>query len=400
MKIGFIPQKLKRVGEDIRILHSAEKEPVIIAPSDELFQLIDRVSKLELFQVKMTAMALSDEDVCKISGYIPYNYYNVNMRNLFLVFTYRSNDRNCETLYSEWQNSYNNSECNGFMKELLEMDEKFIMMIRNYSMSEPFFGEILDSESIAYRFGIELKNRVFDHAASLKEKLGCFGISDSSRLFHECEMLFYTYCTKDDYLVVDKGKLLTIIKSYNESILKLFLKNFLNCLEVKELYSFSQLAQHLRSVVGDIGTDSYFAFFADVDEEVRDKYNTWINIFKVEEIFGYDERSQFWKQYKYIDVKKYRRSNSVVLEVNNYYISEFLGEANGPIYFFDKEIFDEKVKRYFTSYDNSELRSWLFNNQGYTEGRFVHKKPKGDEYYWCREIHRILITKKMTERIF
>ena len=107
----------------------------------------------------------------------------------------------------------------------------------------------------------------------------------------------------------------------------------------------------------------------------------------------------FWKQYKFLHIDKYKNSNSVVMEMKNYYATEFLGKAMGPIYFYDKKVFDERVRQWFVHYNNADLRSWLYNHQELCADREVHKKPNGDEYYWRRVVHNILIGNNMTERI-
>ena len=82
------------------------------------------------------------------------------------------------------------------------------------------------------------------------------------------------------------------------------------------------------------------------------------------------------------------------MEMNNFYATEFLGEAAGPIYFYSKDVFTNNIKRYFEREDNKELRSTLYN----TRDKYAAYR-KAHQGYWQREIHGILIHNNMTERI-
>lgn len=393
MNFNYVPKRLIQSKEDIVILHANKRTPVTVQPNNDLMTLITRLVSLELYQIKKNALALTEEETMKVAGYLPYNYYNVEMKNLFLVFQYRSNKRLCEILYNEWQDSYTNSDCNKYMKELLNDNEKFILTIRDKHLNESDFKDYLSSDDIAIRFGKETAKYHFKVGTSLKDKLNYFGIRSDSRLYHDCEFMFYTYCSKADYIAAGKNELLAIIKKYGPVPLKEFLKNFLSKLELKEMQKFTDLAKYLTTQTGENHSEKFNSFFKGFDDLLIEKYVDWINVYKVYQYFGDDERSMFWKQYKFRDVKRYAYSNAVVMEFKRYYAVEFLGYNMGPIYIYEKDIFENTVRRWFSIFNNTDLRSQLYHS---AHLYFYRKAHQG---YWQYDVNDVLLRNRITERI-
>jgi hypothetical protein len=248
-------------------------------------------------------------------------------------------------------------------------------------------------DDIAILYGKEINKRNFAMGISFKEKLNFLGVRYDSRLYHDCEFLFYTYCGKEDYLAVEDLKLLSVINKYNEKMLKSFLENFLSLLSLKELERFAQLANYMNKMIGD----NIDIFFENMPLAIKEKYIDWINIYKVIQYFGYDERSQFWKNYRFKHVSKYRYSNSVVMEFENYVAIEFLGQAMGPIYIYEKEYYNSNVKYWFANktYDNSEMRTKLYRGTDYVH----HGYRKIHNGYWQGDVNRYLVRNRITEHI-
>lgn len=400
MDFTYIPRRLIQAREDISIQHPLEREVTLSAPDDELYKLIMRLVSLKKYQVKKNALALSKKEIIRVTNYLPYNHYQINMTNLFEIFKYRSTQELCEILYGAWQDSYNNKDCNEFLIQLLKYDEKFIMLMRNNNLQEEIFEKMMNS-NIPLFFGGMLKKSL-GMKSTLANRVKIWGIREDSRLFKEIQFLFYTFCARDDYLAVYESTLLAVVKQYGDSdikILKRFLINFLQELKLSELENYSGIAKYLETKTGKSRTEKFNQFFSGVDEKLVEKYINWLNIQIINEVFEYDERSRFWKQYKFLHIDKYSSNNSVVMEMKDYYATEFLGRAMGPIYFYDKKTFDDYVRIWFKYKNNADLRSLLYNNPQLYKRREVHKKPNGDEYYWCRVVHTILIRNRMTERI-
>lgn len=397
MNFSYTPKRLQCAKEDIVLIHQKTSEAPKMTKNEELRKMILSLVALEQFQVKPQAYALTSREIDLVAGYIPHNYFNVDMKNLFRIFTYRSTDRLCQILFNQWQDSYHNRACNKFMREILVYDEHLIVLAQNNHMPETMFDSVLQDHDIATRFGKEIKKRNFTGKKSLAERLAYFGIRGDSQLYLDCEFLFYTYCDKEDYLNVQKLSLLNLVKQYSkrsQETLKDFLQNFLSKLELKELLSFKELAMFLQTITGDNGENKskFENFFNAFDSLLVRKYINWINLYKVEEYFGYDERSSFWKQYKFESVRKYSYSNAVVMEFERYYAVEFLGRAMGPIYMYSKDYFEKNIIMRFKWNDNQQMRQELLHNSTWV----YRKEHRG---YWQGDVHSILIHNRITERL-
>ena len=393
MDFSYTPKRLIEAASDIALQHKRQRELNYSEPNDRLRILVERIVALELYQVKQNALALTADEVLLIAGYLPHNYYNVDMKNLFLVFSYRSSQQACETLYEQWQSAYDNDQCNQYMREQLQINEKFIMLMRGHNISEQIFDEILLADIIPSRFGMECVNRQFPIGYSLLNKMNYFGVQGNTRLYHDCKFLFYTFCNKQDYLAASKSELLGVIQKYGDTALKAFLYRFLGLLSLAELEQYYEMARYFSVSLGEISTPKGNAFFLDATDEIKEKYRDWLNRFKISQYFGNDSRSRFWKQYQFKTVEKFNSSNAVLMEFEKYYAVEFLGESMGPIYFYEKGVFEKNVRRWMRMFNNNELRQQLFHSPNLY---FYRKEHRGD---WQWSVNSVLISNRITEKV-
>lgn len=390
----YVPKRLISVKEQVSIQHPLEREVPKIVKNDELRRLINEIVNLELFQVKTFALTLSEEDVWKITGYLPHNYYGVNLDNLFLVFKYRSSKKACKILYREWQSVYDNKVCNDFIAKQLVDNEDLILLTREINFGEKLFSEILHSDTIPIRIGKECLRYNKSNKADLEEKARHFHIENDTVLFHDIEQLFYTYCGRDDYMNASLSRLENTISKYKDDVLKAFLNNFLSLLSLNDLDKFLVIGKYLDNRLGDVESAKCRNFFNNSPLRVWEKYHNWIIRIKINDVFGNDERSLFWRQYKFVSrPKKYHQSNSVSMEFENYYVVEFLGQAMGPMYFYKKDVFNDKIYRYMSRENNQELRQTLFHSPQLYEYRKPHLG------YWQGVINRLLIRNRITEKL-
>ncbi len=410
MDFSFTPNRLIKAGQEITAVHLLENEPLKIMNTDELYLLIKKISEMEPFKVERQAIAMTNKEVILVAGYLPGNMYKVKLENLVTVLKKRPSERMYETLFSEWQDAYDNNECNEYMHGyLLQVDEKFMIFSRNKGIKETLFEKILKSDDIPYAFGSELKKRKFKANISLKEKLAEYGIRDNSRLYNDILFIFFTFCDREDYLQVNKAALFDVIKRYNVDTLKKFLRNFLDLLSLRDLEEFKQMQAYLLTKTGDIKTPEFIVFFTGFPQPLITKFINWVNRKKIEDLFGYDERSEFWKQYEFLSVERCAYSDSVILELKDYYVVEFLGQGMGPLYFFDKSVFDKHVRRWFRIYNNSEIRNQLFHHDVYwskaepfkhNSPRIVHSKSQsGGEDPWERQVRILLSRYNMAKKM-
>lgn len=398
MAFSYTPRRLKMAREDIALVHPQKGEPPKLILGDDLRKLILALVSLEQYQIKGRAYALTDRETYMVAGYIPHNYYNVEMKNLFQIFSIRTSDKLCEILFNQWQESYQNGACNAFIRDALANDEHLSFVIQKKHMIKSVFDSILQDSDIAVRFGKELGNLPLAKSTSFADKMAYLGIRDDSRLFKDCKFLFYTYCERQDYLAIQKTELVDLAKQYykrSKDTLASFLKNFLLKLELKDLIDFKNLADYLRTITGDdYSTVKFERFFRGFKHKLIRKYINWINFYKVEEYFGNDERSRFWKQYRFESVRRYNYSNAVVMEFEKYFAVEFLGAAMGPIYIYSKEYFEQYIMSKFSYYDNQQMRQMLYQGG---DGQWFYRKPHLG--YWQSDVHSTLVRNRITERL-
>lgn len=403
MEVFFEPMMLKQVQKEIAVLHkSTKKELSVISVDDQLRELIESLVGLEESALAIRTEALDYLDICRIAGYLPFNYFNVNMRNLFRIFVTRSNIGACRILYKYWQNSYENEDCNEFIQLLLRNDTEFQRCIKENHLDLEWMEDIIQHQNIVGGFGAKIRYYPFDERKNLEEKFEYFGIKDDSKLYRDCIDAFYVYCEKNDYMEADREILLETVKKYqkrNLPLLKSFLSNFLNKLELEELADFQDVSRYLNTIFGDDPwkKGSYKSFFKDISGSLIEKYMDWINICRIEQYFGNDDRSEFWKQYRFLKVQRFDKSNAVVMIFKEYVAVEFLGKAAGPIYFYPKDYYETTLKFVFPVFENSQMPRYLYNQTKYDpkKDRFEHMGEN-----WKNKVANYIITHHITRKVF
>lgn len=401
MEFSFRPKKLQRVRKEVDVLHKRKDVMtnfLYLSADNELECLVRYLVKLSETDLAIEVYVLSDMEVYRIAGYLPYNYFNVDMTNLFGVFKARSDRNLCKILYNQWQNSYNNKSCNDFLHILLKKDDNFQKYIRENHLTPEQMDIILRNQDIKWGLGNEIVKYPFSGKKTLKEKFEFFGIHEDSKIYIDCLEIFYTFCRKEDYLEADPVELLNIVKKYeirNKPLLKTFLINFLSKLKLTKLAKFRDLARYFETLTGDADTPKtgYENFFDDMPENLVEKYMDWINRCKIEQYFGNDDRSKFWKQYRFVNVQRFAKSDAIIMEFKQYTAVEFLGQAMGPIYFYRKEYFDKLLKGQFMLLENSQMRQYLFHQSKYED----RKEHRG---YWQDNVDEYIIEHHVTRKVF
>ena len=373
----FIPKRLKLVQEEIALQHpEVDNKKYIIEENEKLHALIMYLAKLEIRKIQKEAFVLSREQISMIAGYIPHNYYadelhqyGKAMNKLFTIIELRSSEEVFEIIFKEWQEKYDNKECNVFLKNQLLKNKDFIRLILNCHFTVQMFSEILCASNILTCLARKCtKNN--PNRGRISHKLEYYGIDKNSKLARDCEWLFYTYCDHDDYLATSDLELDQVISQYNFELIKQFITNFLSFMSIRELDKYQRVWKTLMRKIQQ--NNAHLDSIQGVSDDLIQKFNDWSNRCKIAEAFGNDERSQFWKQYQYQSVRRFYASNSVVMELEDGYIVEFLGTANGPAYVYNRENFETKVEHRMSSYDNHDLRQVLYRNPEWYQLRQKH----------------------------
>ena len=390
----FVPEKLIDQRISIQKKNAALKN-VSFEAGDEMQQLISRLYRYDDSMVKAAALSLSEKQAGMLAGYLPYNYYGQDETRLFDILRYRLNDNTCRVLYEQWQECFGNSQCNEFMRSLaVSSEESFLDLLRRFGIPKESFIKILDSENIALGFDEELIGTRFEDGEDFDNRLKEHGVVHQSLLDVECKRALLTFCGKSDYLRCSQENLLDIIKTYDMFMLRKFLLNFMKKLSLSELQAYPELAAYLRNVIGHRKSDTFRVFFEGADPDSVQHFIDWINIFKLNIYFDNDERSRFWKQYRFQNVIRYPVSNTLILEFADYVAAEFLGNEKGTIYICEKDVFRKNFYSQLNSLDNNDIRIY-----------FRLHKDQCVEYRnhtarWQAHVGNVISKKHITEKVY
>ena len=405
MEFKFVPEKLIKSKEIIIQKHSKVAEPKDIELDDDFMKFVKRLIGLNEKELFLESLVITNRELTKVAQYIPHNFFRIKLDNLFKIILFRSNSQLCWVLFREWQNSFDNEECNKFMVYLISKKQEFDEIIEACHLTKDKFIKILKSNEIPAFYG---RQAIFLEGNGIElfhNKLLYLGVRDNSRLEKQCAYLFFTFCSEKDYLVTDEKILLEVLKKYDEDLKKKFLLNFLTELRFVELKKFQGVAEIFLNITGENHSKRFYQYFKGCSATLIRKYVDWTNAYKIHKIFGFDERSEFWECYHQENITKHSYSNSVVMDFGKYVAIEFLGQAMGPCYIYKKKYFDEKIKESFALklYDNFSLRQYLYRRRDYDNAaknfkntnaiRLVHNPNPG----WQNIFNDVLINNKITE---
>lgn len=407
MAFKFVPTRLSKARERVVINHPLTATVIKINPSDDLRHLIMKIVLAEESELEMIVYSLTDYEVKLVASYIPFNYYEVKMENLFEVLKYRGTKEVYRLLYIQWQESYSKTDCNELMEIYLTDCDEFLDVLKTYHLDRGEYFSWLKSDIIPRIIGKSVMNMPSAKGVSLSDKLDYFGIQNGSKLWVDIKYLYYTFCTREDYLALADAEMVGIVMRYKYmSIFQAFLENFLKKLSPRDLDEYERVANFFDSKIGDNFGAKFNEFFKGFKAELIDKYVDWINAYKLSLYFGNDERSVFWKEYRHRTVKKFSYSGSIVMEFNDYYAVEFLGKAMGPAYIYEKMYYEQKVRSVVEGRYNSntDLKQYLFHNtsyedeskwiktRGYDGTRLKHNPNPG----WQRKFRAVIRNEEIT----
>lgn len=340
-----------------------EKEINFADPEYETEVLVKRLAKTSDDMLKATALSLSDREVDILAGYLPYNHYRLNLIKLCHILKYRMTDRACRTLFSQWQESFNNRDCNAFLKALAKSSRAFKRLLERNRIPEVVFIRILEGQNIPLGFDEQLIGKRFLNGTDFANRLRYYGIIENSYLDIECKRSLMAFCGRSDYLECSEENILYIIRGYDIYMLRNFVMNFLSKMDLWELQTYPEIAEYLRSVIEGRRADGLREFFENTEPAIAEKYLNWINIHKINMYFGNDERSCFWRQYKFVNVIKFHASNVVIMEFEKYVVIEFLDIENSMLCICDKHSFRQYFYLRLNSMSETELYRYVLANR-------------------------------------
>lgn len=393
MSFEFIPNRLINVKNEISEIHNKVNNGKFVYTEKER-KVITKVIGWEKEQIKVKSLTLTMEELIIIASYLPYNFDSVNMDNLFEVMNLSFNQQTANALFIQWNYSYKSDECNRYMASLLVGDSELRIPFKSHGYDVNRIVSVLKASDTLIEYGKMLLK--FSNGNDLQNKLDFHDVGANTMLRGDCIRYYYTFCGAEEYLN-SKNKIMGIVSSYDENNKRMFLLNFVDVLSLEELLKFNEVADFCTySVTGNIDSNKYNRFFENIPETIERKYRNWINSCRIIKFFGTDERSEFWKKYRFVSVQKNAKHGMISMECEEYYITEFLGKGMGAMYIYDKKTFKESVTRWMSIYNTSELKSHMYHNESMALKRFVHLPQPG----WQYDFKNFILSRKITDTLY
>jgi len=393
VQIQFTPERLIESCQRVTAMHRPEEAYDFTSPGEDLEQLVRKLLETSPEMLEAAGLSLSDRQARMLAGYLPYNFYDVPEDKLFRMMEPRLDEASCEILFREWQEEFGNYACNHFLRELAESNSCFQALLKKHHIKPALFIQILISRNIPLAYDQLLVGAVFADGREFERKLQYYGVYPQSFLDIECKRALLTFCEREEYFSCSEENLLDIVKTYDSYMLRKFLLNFMAKLSLWDLELYPALASHMRQVTGHRNSRNFQKFFEGAGEDQVQRFIDWINIFKLNTYFGGDERSEFWKQFRYLNVVRYPVSNVVIMEFDECAAIEFLGEKKGTVYICEKDVFMRSFYNCLDAMDNEELR-------GYFK---AHKdlciESRSHVGRWQSHIGSLLLKKEIAEKL-
>ena len=402
----FKVRELTLTKMDIQKKHPKADENTSTLNNEQIRELILKIVSMPETQLRKYVFLLNNDELKVIAGYIPYNYFQsdsltIPLDNLFYVIEKRLDNKPylLILLYSEWQKCYDNKECNGCMLKFLKrIEEKYHDQYTWFR----YLYKALEAENLLLYLAGEIQKQVFAENSNFKWAYTGLGFEVNNKLYYDLESLYYCLCRKEEYLRCEN--LLSIVTQYYiyDTVLKSFFANFFEKFSVTELvqtyYSrFQKVLLFIKGRTGEPDSKKWKDFFnySDISDESIEKFIDWINFKDISDAFGNDERSIFWRKYKFRKIEKMTESQALVMYFRYHFVVEFLGKAKGPLYIYeDTKQIRREVLANSRNLNNNKFRKKLLHSH-YFE-RIIHS---GDwEYKTDSFLKEKNIAHKLEER--
>lgn len=247
----YEPEKLNKVARDLSKKKDARKN-VVVRKNEQLHKLVSEFSSLEEWQLSYHISALSQEELYMLAGYIPHNYWDVNLANFRALFTDRANQQMCDILYREWQDNFDNKEINQFILTINNCDILFSARLNPDNRENTFF-KVLQSENILYEIGALINEKNFSRDIQIEDRIERVGVNKNSELADKLNYMFFSYCGKNDILWCSNYDLYHLFARYKSDyeILVSSVEHMISLLTNSELKRYAFFLKFVSSKIKD-----------------------------------------------------------------------------------------------------------------------------------------------------
>lgn len=341
-------------------------------PSGHLDMLLEEISKLNLSALADYAAMLKEFDIKYLAWHLPKEENLILNTKILKILTSRMSKDVFEVYFSSWQKYY------GVLSNHLGTKNLFILADQGAFLPEDIYTSELrnqmllnPADELLAKYTSEKTDQLNDNYTDVLSAI--YRISPSSILGINVLKKIYLVCSGKHLLRVQDPELCSIANAYvTEDKIKFFV-NFVAKVHPKHYRNYLKLA------------DTAKLFFAksrkridDFDTAVRIRFQMWFSLLELDRIFGEDERGLFWKaraiENNAIRVEKKSKFNMVIMYFEKFVATEFLIQADGPIYIVDNAEFDAAMGSIIRSATSkAALKSDLYSRYQYSSSRIAHR---------------------------
>lgn len=383
MKNSFSPQKLNKTLAEVARQHPLKSIPPKYEGDPAFIQMLKYWAYLQGDVVEQEALLIPPRRLRQLVEYVSNNIYKLPMRNFATIIKLRATAEIFSRLFALWLDAYGNEDYNRLLKVVSRV---FVgqaeNVFQNSQLTIPVFTEWVGSDNTPALVGQTcLRHKA--SAGNFENALRAYSVSPDSLLGKACLDNFYTFCAREDYVLLKDDDLDRILRRYNEKQIHAFMHNFLAVMVVQDFQRFYRAGKYLmQQYTNAPGTKPFQRFFANYPPELIQKYQRWLNYITIRESFHHntsDERLIFWSKFvPYMQSAHMESaSNSLLMKFEDYGIVEFTESTMGALYVYEIIDFEKRIQPKSRIYANNEFRSYLYNHdyvqrithQGYWQSR-------------------------------
>lgn len=377
MKDSYIPRKLEEIIPAVVQRHPSTAAVTGYHPDQSFLDQVREWVQVPETQINDTAYTIPPRMVVQLADYLGTNSLGVPTEKLIRMVCIRTNERITKRILSRWPDYYLHSDYMDLMEAILtERSEVAEKVLEQSKVTSEVLLDWIKSENIPHAVGKYAIKNDESNSQSFRKTLQEINVSPESKLGKQCIEEYYTFCGEKSYLQIKDEELLRVLKRYSYKQIKSFLDNYLTVMETENLRRYFACGRYLRnSYTGVPDSTRFKAFFSGFSEQHINQYSKWLSYVLIAESFSNnsnDPRLRFWSKYVPYSSKTYleRQSSALIMVYEKCCVIEFTSETMGPIYIYQKEDFNKRIKLATQIMKNLELRSYLYNGAYYA--RFVH----------------------------
>jgi hypothetical protein len=377
MKLYCKPVKLEATLVDVRKIHQRIGNQQEVQLDQKFYDKLRYWAGLPEEQVEAVASIVPKYQLLKIASYIGTNSLQLNLDNLLDILYLRMDKDVFGRLFNVWQDCFEDAAIKKLLSGTVNGKRSIVdEFLNNSQMTVAQLRQWLQEPAVVVAVGKTVKMRR-QGGKSFSEALKEFSIYEQSLLGKRCAQEFYTFCDRMDYLACKDIDLYNILKTYKGKTVHNFLRNILNECHITDFQKFWWCGTYIRDYYTSTpDTQKFDDFFLNYSSGQIDKYKKWLSYIAVFDFFGQDRndaRLLFWQKYlPYTTDIPYMvgYSECFIMRFEYYTVLEFTEKTQGPLYVYENQDFEKRIKPQTVSCTNNELRSNLYHSLNIN--RIVH----------------------------